>query len=74
MTLDALFPGQRAIIDSVDEGDLAVRLQEMGLVPGAEVVLVRRAPFGDPIEVEVLGCRLALRAVDAGLVTVRCPA
>jgi ferrous iron transport protein A len=43
----------------------AVRLREMGLLPGASIRMVRRAPLGCPIEFEVGGARLALRGRDA---------
>lgn len=42
-----------------------LRLMEMGLTDGAEVRMTRVAPFGDPLEVEIRGTRLCLRAVDA---------
>jgi ferrous iron transport protein A len=49
---------------SADDGTL-LRLLEMGLVPGAAVVLTRRAPFGDPLEIELCGTRLVLRQREA---------
>jgi ferrous iron transport protein A len=41
------------------------RLLAMGLIPGAEFRVVRRAPLGDPVEIEVLGFLLSLRAGEA---------
>ena len=38
------------------------RLEDLGFVPGTRLVVVRRAPFGDPIELEIRGYRLCLRA------------
>jgi ferrous iron transport protein A len=38
------------------------RLSSLGLVPGTEVRVIRRAPMGDPLELEVRGCRICLRA------------
>ena len=38
---------------------------EMGLTPGAEVQIIRFAPLGDPIEIEVRGYRLSLRKREA---------
>jgi ferrous iron transport protein A len=38
------------------------RLGDLGFVPGTELRIVRRAPFGDPIELEIRGYRLCLRA------------
>ena len=44
------------------------RLADLGFVAGTEVKVIRRAPLGDPIEIEVRGYRLCLRAADlAGL-------
>ena len=43
----------------------ALRLLEMGLVPGTVVVLVRRAPLGDPIELRVRGYSLSIRGAEA---------
>ena len=42
-----------------------LRLMEMGMVPGARLTVTRRAPLGDPMEVELGGARLCLRAEDA---------
>jgi Fe2+ transport system protein FeoA len=38
------------------------RLGDLGFVPGTELLIVRRAPFGDPVELEIRGYRLCLRA------------
>lgn len=45
-------------------------LLHLGFVPGAEVRLIRTAPFGDPVEVEVAGARLAIRKEALGAVEV----
>ena len=47
------------------------RLRDMGLLPGATVRLIRRAPLGCPIEFEVCGSRLALRQADAAQIFVQ---
>ena len=71
-TLDVLAVGGRARIASVDgAGPVPLRLLEMGLLPEAEVFVVRRAPLGDPIEIEVMGYRLVLRASEARHVALR---
>jgi ferrous iron transport protein A len=68
-TLDVMQPGQSARIQSVS-GDSATRrrLLEMGLCRGTLVHLVRRAPFGDPIELRVRGYLLSLRTEQARLI------
>ena len=53
-----------------DDPELAARLMEMGMLPGTAVRVVRVAPLGDPIDVEVRGYHLSLRRRDAGLITV----
>lgn len=65
--LAQLKPGQRATIKAVRvEGSiLSQRLLELGLYVGAEVRVVRFAPLGDPLEIELQGCRLALRKAEA---------
>jgi ferrous iron transport protein A len=59
--------GSTVVVEHLD-GALdatAVRLMEMGLVPGAVVTITRAAPFGDPLEIAVCGTRLCLRRHDA---------
>ena len=60
-TLDALRPGEAGCVLAV-EGDDAVarRLADLGFWPGSEVLVVRRAPLGDPMQVRIGGYRLAL--------------
>ena len=66
MTLDQLKIGQSARIDTVGgEGALRQHLLDMGVIPGAELTLVRLAPMGDPVEVRIHGYELTLRLADA---------
>ena len=46
------------------------RLQEMGVVPGVSLRIVKTAPFGDPFEVRLLGYSLAMRRSEADLIEV----
>jgi ferrous iron transport protein A len=71
ITLDELAPGERATVRAC-RGDGAVfqRLSEIGLVPGACLRVVRLAPFGDPLEVQVGRFHLALRRTEARRVEV----
>lgn len=66
-TLDTLEPGNDAIIHSVNCEDVALRkhILDMGLTPGTEVTLVKRAPMGDPLELRLRGYELTLRNDDA---------
>lgn len=52
------------------EGQVRRRLFDMGITPGAEVVMRKVAPLGDPIEVTVRGYELTLRKSEAACVTV----
>lgn len=54
--------GRGRLCESRDGEMLARRLGELGFVPGTEVQLVRRAPLGDPIEIELRGYRVCLRS------------
>lgn len=71
MRLADLARGKRARIVEISGGDeIAVRLLEMGLTPGVEVVFLGAAPLGDPIEIDVRGYRLSVRRSEAARVEV----
>lgn len=71
MVLSELRPGDRATVkDASALAPTTLRLMEMGVVPGAVVELIRRAPFGDPLEIRVCGTRLCLRRADAARIAV----
>ena len=65
-TLDQLRVGDRAtIVDISGQDGIAIRLLEMGLTEGEEIEVIGFAPLGDPIEFQVRGYRLSLRAKEA---------
>jgi ferrous iron transport protein A len=65
-TLDRLKPGERGIVARLEGSPGAVRrLMELGIVPGTEIEVVRRAPLGDPIELRLRRVHLALRREEA---------
>lgn len=69
--LHELRPGQKATVLGVRvAGPLGQRLCEMGLVEGTHVQLIRRAPLGDPLEIEVQDYLLSLRRAEAALVDI----
>jgi ferrous iron transport protein A len=71
-TLAQLATGTRATVtDVAGTDDIALRLMEMGLVPGTEITLLGAAPLGDPIEIELRGYRLSLRRAEAARVSVQ---
>ena len=66
MTLRELELGQSARITEVGgEGALRQHFLDMGVIPGAEVTAVQKAPLGDPIELRIHGYELTLRLADA---------
>lgn len=70
-TLSELVPAQRGRIYEVKgAGALRRRLLDMGIVPGAEIEVVRIAPLGDPVEYRVRGYRLSLRRSEAAHVVI----
>jgi Fe2+ transport system protein FeoA len=70
-TLDSVATGHRARIELVaGEPKVRRRLLEMGMCVGVDVEVVRRAPFGDPIELRLRGYALSLRSEQARLITV----
>ncbi len=63
--------GERGTIVKVSgEGRIRRRLFDMGITPQADVVMRKKAPLGDPIEVTVRGYELTLRKAEAACVEV----
>ncbi|HIR66520.1 MAG TPA: ferrous iron transport protein A [Candidatus Coproplasma avicola] len=63
--------GQRGKIVKVNgDGAIRRRLFDMGVTPGADVMLRKKAPLGDPIEVNLRGYELTLRKAEAACVEV----
>lgn len=66
MTLKELQIGKSAVITKVGgEGALRQHFLDMGMIPGAEVTVVKLAPMGDPMEVQIHGYELTLRLAEA---------
>lgn len=63
--------GQSAIIDGFTDAELSVKLLEMGCLPGCEIILSAKAPFGDPICVNVCGYQLSLRLGEASTIVIK---
>ncbi|MBQ2509320.1 MAG: ferrous iron transport protein B, partial [Erysipelotrichaceae bacterium] len=71
MTIKDLKIGENARILKVGgEGALRQHFLDMGVIPGAEVTLVKRAPLDDPLELQIHGYKLALRLADAAVIEV----
>ena len=61
-TLDLFSVGEDGVVKSVvGEGKIKRRLFDMGITPGAEIHMRKKAPLGDPIEVTLRGYELTLR-------------
>ena len=66
MTLKELATGKSAVIRTVGaSGALRQHFLDMGMIPGAEVTVVKFAPMGDPMELQVHGYELTLRLAEA---------
>ena len=71
MTLKEIAVGQSAVIKTVGgEGALRRHLLDMGVIPGAEITVVKLAPLGDPMEIQIHGYELTLRLADADCILV----
>lgn len=71
MTLKELEIGKNAVIKTVGgEGVLRQHFLDMGVIPGAEVTVIKFAPMGDPMELQIHGYELTLRLADADQITI----
>lgn len=74
MLLSELSVGQTAVVTRVGgDGALRQHFLDMGLIPGAEVTLVKYAPMGDPMELRLHGYELTLRLDDAARIEIENP-
>ena len=72
VALDTLPGGGQGIVRSIGGAStpLRQRLMELGITIGSEIRVVRKAPFGGPIEIAVRGYRLSLRRAEAQMVLI----
>lgn len=72
MTLRDLKPGQEGKVVSLGEkGAIRRRLMDMGITPGVVIKVIKVAPLGDPIEVNVRGYELSLRKAEASQIEIQ---
>ena len=72
MTLKDLEIGKSAVITAVGgEGALRQHFLDMGVIPGAEVTVVKLAPMGDPMELKIHGYELTIRVADAERIEIK---
>ena len=66
MNIKDLETGKSAKITKVGgEGALRQHFLDMGLIPGAQITMIKFAPMGDPVEIKIHGYELTLRLADA---------
>lgn len=72
MTLKELEIGKSAVVTQVGgEGALRQHFLDMGMIPGAEVTVVKFAPIGDPMELQIHGYELTLRLAEAEQIEIK---
>ena len=72
MTLKELERGKSAVVTQVGgEGALRQHFLDMGMIPGAEVTVVKFAPMGDPMELQIHGYELTLRLAEAEQIEIK---
>lgn len=66
MTLRDLKPGEEGIVASLGtKGPIKRRIMDMGVTPGVTIKVIKVAPLGDPVEVNIRGYELSLRKEEA---------
>jgi ferrous iron transport protein A len=63
--LTQLTPHTKATIVAFEESEIAVKLMEMGFIPGEDVLLEITAPLGDPLSIMIAGYNLSIRKSEA---------
>lgn len=69
--LSQLSSGHSGVVAAVNGSSrLVARMMEMGFVPGALVEVIRKAPFGDPVQYRIRSSRISIRSAEAECVQV----
>ena len=72
MTLKDLKPGEQGLVVSLGEkGPMRRRLMDMGITPGTNIKVIKVAPLGDPVEVNIRGYELSLRKDEASQIEIQ---
>jgi ferrous iron transport protein A len=71
MNLSHLTKGQEAVIISISDSPISLKLLEMGCIPGERVKMENIAPLGDPVAISVSGYKLSLRLDEASFILVK---
>lgn len=70
-TLKSISNGTEVVVQKITASTLKVKLLEMGIMEGRRLKVLFRAPFGDPIAIDVGGYVLSLRNDEAELIEVK---
>lgn len=70
MNLSQVKAGTKVKIKSFENDDIILKLMEMGCLPEEEIIVWKKAPFGDPIYILVSGYSLSLRLDEAEKINV----
>lgn len=71
-SLSDLKPGESGSVVSIGtKGPMKRRIMDMGVTPGVDIKVIKVAPLGDPIEVNVRGYELSLRKDEGKQIQVR---
>ncbi|MBN1625481.1 MAG: ferrous iron transport protein A [Deltaproteobacteria bacterium] len=71
ITLRGMADNQAGIIKKIKSaGDMARRIREMGIIPGAEITILGRAPLKDPVAIKIKDFTLTLRNNEADYILV----
>ncbi|MEZ5173172.1 MAG: FeoA family protein [Bacteroidia bacterium] len=70
VSLSQLTIGQSAIISAFTDEEIALKLIELGCIPGVKVTMIRRAPMGDPLAFACSGALISIRKEEAAGVLV----
>ena len=72
MTLRELKPGEEGVVASLGtKGPMKRRIMDMGVTPGVSIKVIKVAPLGDPIEVNIRGYELSLRKEEANQIILK---
>ena len=63
--------GEKGTICCFNDEEMSLKLLEMGCLPGTEVKMSCKAPFGDPVCIKVSGYALSLRKEEAATILIR---
>jgi len=69
-TIASLEKGEKGIITDLSVAMIPLKLLEMGCLPGNEVQLVQKAPFQDPLYLNINGSHLAIRKEIAAMIEI----